>query len=83
MSASDVVLRKIIRQARTIKALRQEVRRVRLSRDEWKRKHAVRGRENTALRRQLKRQHARRKPPTPGVFLSEHDLARILEMPPR
>ena len=82
MSASDVILRKLVKQAETIRRLRLENWRLRQSRDNWKRKHNARSKQNTALRRQLKRQQARRKPATPGIYLSEHDLQRILSMPP-
>lgn len=87
MTLSEAVLRRLAVNERTIKYLRADNRRVRQSRDEWKQKHAARSRENTALRRKVVRLQDRLNPPKrpcpPNVFLSERDLQRILEIPPR
>lgn len=92
---TDQIILKLGEQAKKIKVLRDDNRRIWESREEWKQKHRACARENTALRRRVSfledsrdmwRNRApspRTSRPTPNVWLTGTDLDRIMEMPAR
>lgn len=93
---TDELVRRLGQTGRRLKVLRADNQRLWDSREAWKTKHRQCARQNTELRRQLKRARAQRdmwraraphkvsgKPSTAGVVLSAGDLERILAIPPR
>lgn len=91
---ADQLVQRIAYLQRRIKVLRDDNQRLWDSREEWKRRHRDSQAEKNVLRKALRRARASRdmwrdRAPKPrpctqrNVFLTEDDLERILQMPPR